>query len=334
MFLTVPENMTLAQLNNRVSADNVAEILAVNGLDWQPHIGAALAAQVNAIQSDPTRSDVGWEQRNAILNKLSQDSDIFEQACLLGDAGWKVLVATGTFPGMVNIPASITIPQGSDTIGNGKPVPAAIYQAVMGQLAMYPHVIDPSLFNTYSSNTSSVAVTNSPDSSLFKAFHIPWGDVTLYSSASDTSLDFPVYPESIEDGVAATYTTMPDMIYQYEPWQVYHSSGPRSPRYTFHFHRDMWSGDHRDGKANELVRFCQAQCYPDYQGSAVIAPTVTLYIAGDPEITGVVTAVNVTWGGPLGLDKWYLECTLELSIIEVSTQELNNQSVAGKPLIG
>ena len=192
MFLTVPENMTLAQLNNRVSADNVAEILAVNGLDWQPHIGAALAAQVNAIQSDPTRSDVGWEQRNAILNKLSQDSDIFEQACLLGDAGWKVLVATGTFPGMVNIPASITIPQGSDTIGNGKPVPAAIYQAVMGQLAMYPHVIDPSLFNTYSSNTSSVAVTNSPDSSLFKAFHIPWGDVTLYSSASDTSLDLPM----------------------------------------------------------------------------------------------------------------------------------------------
>ena len=55
-------------------------------------------------------------------------------------------------------------------------------------------------------------------------------------------LAFPVYPEELDDGVVANYEDMSEMLYQYEPWKVYKSSGPREMTFTFNFHRDMWSG--------------------------------------------------------------------------------------------
>ena len=127
---------------------------------------------------------------------------------------------------------------------------------------------------------------------------------------------------------------MPDLLYQYEPWQLYNSSGPRTNTYLFHFHRDMWTGDHRDGKANELIRYCEANCYPEFNGSAVNVPTVTLYIAGSPLIHGVMTQVDTTWDGPIGLDGYYLNCELSITITEVSETALNYNVIKGKSLIG
>ena len=96
----------------------------------------------------------------------------------------------------------------------------------------------------------------------------------------------------------------------------------------------MWSGDHRDGKANELIRFCEACCYPEYNGSAVNTSTVTLIIAGKPLIRGVMTDVSTTWSGPIGLDGYYLECELRISITEVSDKPLNYSYVKSREIIG
>ena len=340
MYLKIPDNMTLSQLSNRVSHDNVAQILAANGVSWGPNIGQAFEEKCNSViqSSVPTRSmpkGVSWEQQYNLLNKLTQDFDVFEYACSMGDAAWQVFASLNTFPGMLRIPDTVSIASGNDVLGDGNPVPQSIYNAVMNDLTTNHAITDLSVFNNYSSvGAGQSYVYSDPGPSLFESFNIPWGDVTLWSSISNTAIDFPVYPESFDDGTQAEYNTMPDMIYQYEQWYVYKSSGPRAPKFSFHFHRDMWTGDHRDGKANELIRFCEAQCYPDYRGSTVVAPTVSLFIGGRRLITGVVTSVNTSWSGPIGLDGFYLECTLDISITEVSPEPLNYQTVLTKPLIG
>ena len=127
---------------------------------------------------------------------------------------------------------------------------------------------------------------------------------------------------------------MPDLLYQYEPWQVYDSSGPRSNTYTIEAHRDMWTGDHRDGKANEMIRFFESNLYARYSGSSVITPLVTLYVAGSSLITGVMTDCSVTWDGPIGLDGWYLHFKMNFTIVEVSQTALNYDTIKKMPLIG
>ena len=146
-------------------------------------------------------------------------------------------------------------------------------------------------------------------------------------------LYFPVYPEGFEDGYVANYEEMPEMLYQYEPWKVYKSSGPREITFTFEFHRDMWTGDHRDEHANALVRGCQANCFPEYDGSLVNVPLVTLYMHGQNLITGVMTTCKVNWKGPIGLDGFYLMCELTIGITEVSPTPLNYTTVRNKRLI-
>ena len=90
-----------------------------------------------------------------------------------------------------------------------------------------------------------------------------------------------------------------------------------------------------DGKANELIRFCQAFLYPVYSGSAVNTSTATLYVAGSPFISGIITDVSVDWDGPISsVDNWYLHFKISISFIEVSTQALNHDVVRGLPLIG
>ena len=96
----------------------------------------------------------------------------------------------------------------------------------------------------------------------------------------------------------------------------------------------MWTGDHRDGKANELIRACEANCYPEYHGSAVNVPTVTMYIAGKSVISGIMESCSPQWSGPIGLDDWWLYCTLTLTITEVSKTPLNFSEVKNKSLIG
>lgn len=345
-FLKISNSSTLSELSNRVGDRNVDSILALNGLTRTPYIGSAFnnlctAAQSEYPMDDTTFNQSTWQKKSTMLQTFTEDSDVFEYACTQDPNGWKVLLELGTFSDMLRIPETIELPDASDLLGNGEHISKSIYQKAMSGLYGEDHTIDPAIFNTYSVMKPAKLVDLPENSYLttgssdpMKWFNLPWGDITLYSSLDGTSIDFPVYPEELDDGVSATYTTMPDMIYQYEPWQVYQSSGPRSGKYTFDMHRDMWSGDHRDGKCNELIRFCEANCYPEYNGSAVNVATVTFYIKGDALITGVMTDASVNWDGPIGLDGWYLHCKLSISITEVSSQPLNYTAVKSKGLIG
>lgn len=330
-FLNISNSTTLSQLSETVGARNVNTILAANGLERTPNIGQALTELCDEAR---TGDSVTWQRKSAILNSFTQDSDIFEHAALLGESDWRVLSSINTFPNMLKIPDTITLPDSVDILGNGEGIATNIYSKAMTSLSE-SNTIDPAIFNEYSTiKASRIVDSTDSTSNSITGFNLPWGEITLSSSITGDSIEFPVYPESIDDQRVANYTTMPDLLYQYEPWQLYSSSGPRTNSYTFTFHRDMWTGDHRDGKANELVRFCEATCYPEFNGSAVSVPTVSLYLSGKLLIHGVMTSVATSWSGPIGLDGFYLECELTLTITEISDVALSHSVVRNKSLIG
>ena len=333
-YVSVKTNTTLSQLRSLVGTSNVESVLAVNQLQRTPNIGQQVyIRQQEAIRSSQT---ISTDYKISALNRASGDYDVFEHMALMGDSGWRIYKSTDTLPGTLKIPEAITLPASENIIGNTGRVTRSIYQKTMKSLSQAPHTVDPEIFNSYytEKTTRIIDTTSFNYDNLFQFFKIPWGSMSIYSSIANDMKDFPVYPEEISDATHANYTTMPDIIYQYEPWQLFTSSGPRTNTYSFTFHRDMWTGDHRDGKANELIRFCMANCYPEYNGSAVNTALVTLYMNGQILIRGVLTDVSVTWDGPLGLDNYYLVCKLQLSIIEVSPQKLDYWVVKSKPLIG
>ena len=334
-FLKIGQTDTLKSISKIAGDRNVESILVANSLQRSPSIGQQFTDMCNNVAQ--TSPDVPLSRKLALLNTFTGQSDLFETVSLFSEASWKVLSNIGCIPGALRIPDSITLPDSYEILGGkGNPVKSTLYSKVINSLQKTGSV-DSDIFNEYSViNPASLARTNTSKatSNVFSGFNLPWGKITLYSSLANDSMDFPVYPEELSDGRKATYATMPDMIYQYEPWYVYESSGPRQMEYTFHFHRDMWSGDHRDGMANKLIRFCEACCYPNYTGSVVNTSTAKLYINGACHCSGIVTEVSTKWSGPIGLDGWYLECELTLNMVEVAEQALDFDTVRTMSLIG
>lgn len=330
-FLQMDSDMTLPELNERVGRQNVEAILTTNQLPRTHKIGEALAQKCQEVTIG---SSVAANKKVAILNTMMGDADVFEYVASIGEAAWEVLQNLGTLPGYVKIPESVNIGKSVDMLGNGISMSVSIGRAVF-ETILKNEPIDLSLFNTYQHvKPGAINVYGDTTPNGFDAFKIPWGEITLYSSISNMMMDIPVYPETVDDSRVANYTTMPDLLYQYEPWQLYQSSGPRANSFTFKFHRDMWGWDHTKGGANRLIRFCEANCFPDYRGSAVHTSTVTLYVAGRNLITGVMTNVDTNWSGPIGHDGWYLVCEMTLSITEVSPVPLNYNYVRNMPIIG
>lgn len=329
-FLKISKSTKLSELITQVGTRNVDSILSLNMLSRVPDIGAAYQKNYESAQASEA---VKTQTKITRLNALTSDSDVFETAALLDENGWRYLETFGSLPNTLKIPETITLPDSTSIIGDGQPVSRSVYNNAISQLSNVQK-IDPSIFNEYSSRKNSTIVDTTSSTGAMQWFKLPWGLITLQSSLSGESVDFPVYPEEFEDAVRANYETMPETLYQYEPWQVYKSSGPRSNTYTFKMHRDMWTGDHRDGKCSELIRFCQANCYPMFKGAAVQTATVTLYIAGKALISGIMTDVKTKFDGPIGLDDYPLMCTLDITITEVSPEPLNYTKVSEKGLIG
>lgn len=341
-FLKISKNMTLSDLGNRVGSRNVDTVLQYNSVNRTHNVSKSFNTMAKqkiseyveyAADGNPT-NEVSYQRKATILNTLTGDADVFEAAALQDSDGWKLLSTVGTLPEYLKMPSTIVLPDSTDILGGaGSAIGKTVYNLAMSYLTNNRD-IDPVIFNSYDSRKGTSVTGNNTSNDVFQYFKIPWGTITLYSSLSDDFRNFPVYPDNWDNNVQANYDTMPDLLYQYEPWQVYKGSGPRSQSYTFKMHRDMWTGDHRDGLCNDLIRFCEANCYPEYNGAAVNTATVTLYIAGQALITGVMTSVKTAYSGPIGRDKAPLFVDLTLSITEVSAEPLNYQSVARKGVIG
>lgn len=354
-YLTIKKDDTLLTISRIVGRQNCDLVLNENGLLRTPYIGKQYYSKCADYLSANPDLIISADRKKALLNNLTDNEEIFEKACLMDDDGWKIFSAFQSFPDAIKVPESIVLPYSSRVIGSSfgsgvirigsnvtvndsLGVDPPIYKSVMEALTTEGE-IDPSIFNKVNVTKPVSLVSNGGTVRRETrvpqyAYSLPWGKIQIYSSLLDRTLDIPAYPEEMETERNANYTSMPEIIYQYEPWVVYQSSGPRDQSIEFHLHRDLWSGDHRDGKANELIRFCEANTFPKYTGSTVLTPIVKIYVAGSTFISGVLTKTRVSWSGPLGLDNWYLEFKLSLSIQEVSDIALNIDKVSRLGIIG
>lgn len=336
-YLEVSKDTTLSKLASVVGERNVDSVLNANGLTRAVNIGKAFIERNKKTVSE--FGEVDYQTKLNILNQFVGDSDLYEKAALGTESEWILLSVHTCFGDAIRIPIEIKLPPFVGVLGNGERVSRKVYQDCTDSLLKPEyHKVDPAVFSEYSSTYAhgSYSVTENGQirkGEVYQWFKIPWGEVFLYSYLGDEQLFFPVYPDGFDDGVRANFDEMPEMLYQYEPWNVYKSSGPREVSFTFEFHRDMWTGDHRDGCANNLIRGCEANCYPDYNGSLVNPPLVSLYIHGRNFITGIMTDCKVNWDKPIGLDGFYLMCKLSFTIKEVSQEALNFRTVRNKGLI-
>lgn len=339
-FLKMAKDMTLSALSSIVGERNVDTVLNANSLERSVNIGSAFDKRNKSIisQFSPNEGSVDNQKKLSILNQFVGDSDIYEKAYLGSEGDWITLSQYNCFTDAIRIPDEVRLPPSEGLLGNSEPIPNNIYRACTDSLKKAGGEIDPSIFAEYSASysegrygitTGNTGMAGAP----FEWFKLPWGEICLYSSLTQEMLYFPVYPDGLDDGRRANFEEMGEMLYQYEPWKVYKSSGPREITFSFTFHRDMWTGDHRDGNANSLIRGCEANCYPDYDGSLVNVSTVTMYIHGQNFITGVMTDCKAHWEGPIGLDGFYLKCDLSLTIVEVSPEALDFKTIRNKGLI-
>lgn len=333
-FWKIDKSTRLSDLGALVGSRNVDQVLHYNELPRTPNIGRALADLCDTTISEAT-GPVDKSRKRTVLSSFTGDSDVFETAALSSEDDWKLISAKNTFPMHIKLPELIPVPDSTSILGNGVGVSSVVFTKALEMLESTGK-ISPSVFGEYNSNVAGtiMAASAALSTNVFGEFHIPWGDIRLYSSIGDEYVDFPVYPESVSDSRKANFTEMPELLYQYEPWYIYTSSGPRSNTYLFDFHRDMWNGDHNLGGANKLIRFCESQCFPEYRGSAVDYPIVTLYVHGQVLISGVLVDVSPEWDGPIGHDGWYLHCKLSLTFNEVSQEPLNHTTMKRKGVIG
>lgn len=340
-YLLINKEDTLQDISRIVGRNNADLVLNENSLIRMPKIGKQYYQKcADYLATNP--EEVTASRKTALLNNMTDDEEIFEKACLMDEEGWKILSAFQSFPDAIKVPESLTLPYSTKVIGKSlgdgveTSLGSTMYRRVMNELKD-KGTINPEIFNTI--NTSLPVKVNPVTDSTTQvpqfSYNLPWGKIQLYSSLLDETVDIPAYPESgVDTERSASYTSMPDIIYQYEPWIVYQSSGPREQTIDFHLHRDMWTGNHLDGNANKLIRFCEANTFAKYNGSAVVSPIVRLYISGKVFISGVLTRTSVKWSGPIGLDDWYLDFNLSLTIHEVSESVLNIDTVSKFGIIG
>lgn len=366
-YLLINKSDTLLSISKIVGQSNIDLLLSENGLSRVPRIGEQWYDKCDTLIRN-TPNNVTGARKAALLNNLTGSEEVFEKACLMDEDEWKVFSAFQAFTDALRVPEAIKLPSSAKVIGDtlgdvqatignagrkttgsqvktnaevgtskaSDPVNPVAYRKVMKGLKESPD-ISPAVFNSV--NTSPPVSMNAKKINIENrtpqyAYSLPWGKIQMYSSLLDEVAEFPAYPEEVETSRTAKYTSMPDIIYQYEPWIVYESSGPREQSLTFHLHRDMWSGNHLDGRANDLIRFCECNTFPKYTGSAVLAPRVRFYIDGSLFISGVLTQTTVRWSGPIGQDNWYLDFELSLMIQEVAEQPLNIKTVRQLGLIG
>ncbi len=335
-FFRIEQDMRLSDLAGIVGQSNLDTTLAVNSMQRMPNVYQSYQnMKASYIHADTP--DVSFERKQSLLNGVTSDAEIFEYVALQNEYSWKLFDAAGTLDGYLRVPDTFTIPTSTRVIGGTSgAIDKKKYTDSMQCLKSNRNV-SPEIFNEYAPVSASKIINGAANyGTLYQNFKIPFGAVSLYSSLDGRMVDFPVYPREISDGVKANYDTMPDMLYQYEPWQIYKSSGPRQCILTFDMHRDMWTGDHRDGLCNQLIRFCEAACYPRYNGAAVITTDSILYINGQSFVRGIITDVSPKWDtdSPLGLDGWYLHVSLSITFTEVSAEPLNYDKILGKGLIG
>lgn len=157
--------------------------------------------------------------------------------------------------------------------------------------------------------------------------------ITLHRNGVQRTLWFPCYPDSVTDTNSANYSPQ-SILGRSEPFQYYTGSGPRTVSVSFEMHCEMCDDiNYVYGLVDEV----QSACYPNY-GSAVAATKVTLHIARNININGIIPNVDTEFSGPIlntTIDPYsqlpyprYAVVKLSFSVTEVTGNAFSSSNIA------
>ena len=154
----------------------------------------------------------------------------------------------------------------------------------------------------------------------------------IYMSHLDKFLILPVYPETITDSMAASYTSTTPLS-RSAPIFAYSNSGPRTIDVTLNLHRDLMQQVNTgvsnvnpeevkigDDYIDYLIKNLQSIAVPKYAASTrmVNPPQVSVRFGNEIYIHGIINGnISVTYKMPLLDNNKYSQVTISFTVSEV-----------------
>ena len=154
----------------------------------------------------------------------------------------------------------------------------------------------------------------------------PRGEVMFQIEGAEP-MEIPAWPKDINDRIGVSWSQEMTTFQHYEDQNTFKQSGPRTMDLLFTLHRAMWNGNQDSGDCEALIAYMESACYPDYDTQAAEPPRVLFTAGKSIRIYGIVTSMNVKYGGPLGPDVKYDCVDISISIKEESQNVLSTQAV-------
>lgn len=154
----------------------------------------------------------------------------------------------------------------------------------------------------------------------------PRGEVMIQIEGAEP-MEIPAWPKDINDRIGVSWSQEMTTFQHYEDQNTFKQSGPRTMDLLFTLHRAMWNGNQDSGDCEALIAYMESACYPDYDTQAAEPPRVLFTAGKSIRIYGIVTSMNVKYGGPIGPDVKYDCVDISISIKEESQNVLSTQAV-------
>jgi hypothetical protein len=363
-YFEVEHNTSLTQVRNKFGNDT-GSILATNGLETDPNFAGQVRKryqelttpltpiervalvetgrvplgrypeilQFPALTDDSTRRQLTeqFEQQRIndakrALTLASTSTDVFAAAVVLDLQELQVLSRENMFPDKVLVPDHTALITG--VIGNNTSVPPLTLRTALNTVDENRVPFSSPNFSAMTQSLTAPQTGNNVDNG--NNWHITLAEEVgiAIDRATPDYMMIPCYPDGgVQDDFTANFEEMPEARHQYEPWQIYKSSGGRTVTLVFKLARVLWSGDYTDGHCENLIRYCQSAAYCNYLGSLVDVPLVTVICGDYFKIRGYVHSVGVHWHGEFGTDLKPLLADLKITIQEVSDTPLNADAI-------
>lgn len=193
-------------------------------------------------------------------------------------------------------------------------------------------------------DTSDYSYTNVAPSAAFKRNYVMI-DNYIYLYHTKTFIILPVYPESVQDSMGASFAST-TILSRSAPIFSYQNSGPRVVQFNLRLHREMmsqinWGRSNADIKLGDdyvdlMIREIQSAVVPRYTNTSkmVDPPMVAVRFGSDIFCKGIVTGnIGITYDLPIitdanGNDKYSL-VMISFSVTETDPYDAQSVALAG-----
>ena len=316
MLRVVPKAVEIMQHNKLPDTSPDAKPFATL-LTQQKHVIQTIAGGVKLTK------DLAEQQVNDIKANLSDDIKAVAIAAMTPD-DYSDYKTTGFLSGFLNVPGMLI-----DTV---TPIMKGVQTQILNLKTDTPLEVEASLRQAQEILRNQIPAVEIPartatgrqsdDNWYWK----PRGEVMFQIEGAEP-MEIPAWPKDINDRIGVSWSQEMTTFQHYEDQNTFKQSGPRTMDLLFTLHRAMWNGNQDSGDCEALIAYMESACYPDYDTQAAEPPRV-LFTAGKPiRIYGIVTSMNVKYGGPLGPDVKYDCVDISISIKEESQNVLSTQAV-------